>query len=252
MKKTRPRNRRRKASATARLRPFWIPIAVVALLLVGGAGFAIAWPGFEPGPIDVIGNRIVPRADILARAAIAPHVNMWLQSSAAIGRRVEAIPYIAAAHVYRLPPATIVIGVAERTPFAVVRSATQSALVDRDLRVLELDPSVGSALPQFVLVKPSDDFELGTFLSTPDVLAIRDDYDTMIAAHVVPVRLTFDRFGGLVATMRGGVRVLLGDDAELAKTLPLVDPILAQVVRKQRRVAAVDLRAPATPVIVFK
>ena len=74
----------------------------------------------------------------------------------------------------------------------------------------------------------------------------------MIAAHVVPLELTFDRYGGLVATVRGGIRILFGDDADLEKKLTLVNPILSQLVRARGRVDAVDLRAPSTPVLVYK
>ena len=142
------------------------------------------------------------------------------------------------------------ISVSERTPFAVVRSDERAVLVDRDLRVLQPAPD-DSTLPEFVL-KPGVVLEPGRFLTEPAAVALRDDYAAMIAARVVPLQLTFDQFGGLVAVVRGGVRILLGDDADLSKKLALVDPILAQVVRKQRRIAAVDLRAPATPVLVFK
>jgi cell division septal protein FtsQ len=242
--------RRRKASPTARLRPFWIPIGVAGVVAVAVGAFAVAWPGFEPKHVQVTGNRILPRSEILARAAVAGHVNMWLQNTGAMATRIGEIPYVAAVGVYRVPPATILIAVKERTAYAVVRSDERAVLVDRDLRVLQAAPD-DSALPRFVL-KAGIALEPGRFLTEPSAIAMRDDYDAMIAARVVPVQLAFDKFGGLVATVRGGVRILLGDDADLSKKLVLVDPILAQVVRKQRRVAAVDLREPATPVLVFK
>jgi cell division protein FtsQ len=242
--------RRRKVSATARLRPFWIPIAVIGIIAVAAGAFVVAWPGFEPKYVAVTGNRLVPRSEILARAAVAAHINMWLQNTGAMATRIEAIPYVASVGVYRLPPASIVISVRERTPFAVVRSGQRVVLVDRDLRVLQ-DAPYDSTLPQFVL-KPGVALDAGRFLTEPSAVAMRDDYDAMIAAHVVPLELSFDRFGGLVATVRGGVQILLGDDADLTKKLALVDPILAQIVRKQRHVSAVDLRAPGTPVLVFK
>jgi cell division protein FtsQ len=242
--------RRRKASATARLRPFWIPIVGIAVIAIAGGAFAVAWPGFEPKYVQVAGNRIVSRSEILAHAAVAGRVNMWLQNTGAMATRVRGIPYVDSVAVYRLPPATVVISVSERTPFAVVRSDERAVLVDRDLRVLQPAPD-DSTLPQFVL-KPGVVLEPGRFLTEPAAVALRDDYAAMIAARVVPLQLTFDQFGGLVAVVRGGVRILLGDDADLSKKLALVDPILAQVVRKQRRIAAVDLRAPATPVLVFK
>lgn len=232
------------------MRPFWLPIALCVLLLSVAAGFSLTWSGFEPKNLVVTGNRVVPRDEILAHARIAPNVNMWLQSTHAIAVRIETIPYIESVGVFRLPPATIVLRVRERKPFALAVVAGETALVDRNLRVLSLEPSDFS-LPRLLLPGAMPPVP-GQFVRSAKALSLRDDYEAMIAAHVVPLQLEYDRYDGLVATVRGGVRLLLGDDTNLAQKLALVDPILAQVVRKQGRVAAVDLRAPRTPVIVFK
>jgi cell division protein FtsQ len=246
-----PAARRRKASPAARMRPFWLTIAIAAVASLGVGAFLASWSGFRPEYVEVTGNAVVKRSEILSHAAIAGNVNMWLQNTGAIASRVRAIPYVSTATVYRVPPSTIVIAVRERSPFAVVDDGVQTALVDRDLRILQLSAG-DEALPRFELAQPDVALQAGRFLTDPKAIGMRDDYEAMIAAHVVPLKLEYDRYDGLVATVRGGVRILLGDDADLDKKLLLVDPILAQVVRKQRRVAAVDLRAPRTPVIVFK
>ena len=236
-------------SVAARMRPFWLPIALAVLIVSAAAGFSLTWSGFGARNVVVTGNRIVSRDEILAHARVATNVNMWLQNTAAMAGRVEAIPYVESAAVFRLPPATMIVHVRERKPFAVVDAGGDAVLVDRNMRVLA--PSTGDPpLPRFVL--PQQPLAPGEFLHGAKALALRDDYDALIAAHVVALQLEYDRYDGLVATVRGGVRLLLGSDADLSEKLPLVDPILSQVVRKQRRVAAVDLRAPRTPVIVFK
>lgn len=243
--------RRSKSSAAKRLRPFWMPI-VLGVIVVGGlAAFCITWPGFAPKSVTVGGNKVVPRAEIVSRAAVSTHLNLWLQNPHAIAVRVESIPYVARADVHRVPPATIAIWVTERTPFAILRSLGGEVLVDRTLRVLGPVPP-GTTLPVFnfsSLPLP----EPGSFVTAAHATALRDDYDALLAAHVIPVALKLDRFGGLVATMNDGIEILLGDDGDdLAAKLRLIDPILAQVVHKARRVAAVDLRAPGTPVLVYK
>ena len=66
-------------------------------------------------------------------------------------------------------------------------------------------------------------------------------------------RLALDRFGGLVVTMRDGrTRCFLAAQNDLGEKLTLADAILKQVVGRQRRVAAIDLRAPAAPVLVYR
>lgn len=241
---------RRKSSAARRLRPFWIPLTVLGIVAACAGAFIVAWPGFAPQRVAVTGNRLVPSAEIAARARVESNVNMWLQNTGAMASRVAAIPYVTDVHVYRVPPATVLIAVRERVPFAVVRSGDEAVVVDRSLRVLAF--ATGSeSLPAFVL-KPGAEFAPGTFLDGGDVKALRDDYEAMIAAHVVPLELAFDRFGGLVATMRGDVKILFGGDEDFEKKLALVNPVLSQLVRDRRRVEAVDLRAPSTPVLVLR
>lgn len=250
MTSRRTATRRSKSTAAARLRPFWILIVLGALVVAGLTVFCITWPGFAPKAVTVGGNKIVPRAEILQRAGISMHLNLWLQSPHAIAARVEAIPYVARADVHRVPPATIAIWVTERAPFAILRGNGDEALADKTLRVLGPVPA-GAALPVFDLGKVPLP-EPGSPATAGRATALRDDYDTLVGAHVVPVALGFDRFGGLVATLSDGIEILLGDDEDLAAKVPLIDPILAQIVHKTRSVVAVDLRAPGTPVLVYR
>jgi cell division protein FtsQ len=242
--------KRRKKNAAARLRPFWILIGFLILLGVAAATGAVLWPGFTPKAIDVSGNHNASRAEIVAKAAIAPNVNIWLQNPRAIEARVASIPYVDAVRVHRVPPATIAIDVTERIPFAVVTEGSQAVLVDRDLRVLQA-ANAPSDLVTFTL-PPGSDLAPGVFLKTVDAIRLKTSYDELIAAHVVPIALGYDKFDGIVATMRGGIRVMLGDDDEMPRKIALIDPILAQVVRKGKPADAIDLRAPNTPVVVYK
>jgi len=242
--------RRTKATTASKLRPFWILFVIGLLIVLGLAAFVVAWPGFAPKSIAVSGNRLVSRDDIVSHARVSMHTNMWLQDPNAIARRIEEIPYVAQATVHRLPPATIAVWVTERTPFAIVRAGGNAALVDRDLRVLSPAPAGASSLEFDVagntLPPP------GGFLSDPAIVAMRDDYDALLAAHVVPLRLGVDKYGGLVVTIRGGTQILLGEDTGLAKKISLIGPILSQVSGKGRSLAIVDLRAPNTPVVRYK
>jgi cell division protein FtsQ len=241
--------RRAKSSAVRRLRPFWIVIITgfgVSAVLIG---FAVSWPGFDPRTISVNGNRRVTQAQIVERAGIAPKINMWLQDPRAIARRIETIPDVLSVRVRRIPPATIELSVSERQPFAVVRWGPSEVLVDRELRILSEPPPDGG-LPVMVFPLRAGDSP-GAFLEEPGLVALRSADDALTAAHVVPVELRFDRFGGLVAVVRG-VTVLFGDQADLDKKIPLVNPILAQVDRGERRVSSLDLRAPATPVVRYR
>jgi cell division septal protein FtsQ len=242
------KSRRAKSSAVRRLRPFWIVIVAAAGVFATLGGFAVSWPGFDPQTIAVNGNRTVPADEIVEASGISRQMNMWLQDPRAIAHRIEEIPDIESVGVRRIPPTTIELLVTERKPFAIVRWQGGDVLVDRDLRVLSDPPAIGE-FP--ILIFPLPAASPGAFLDEPQLAALRDDYDALVAAHVVATELRLDRFGGLVARLHGGVTVLFGE-GDLEKKIVLVNPILAQVDRGGRRIATIDLRAAATPVVVYK
>jgi cell division protein FtsQ len=242
--------RRTKPTTGARLRPYRVLIVIGIVALAGAIAFAVTWPGFAPKNVTVSGNRIVPSGEIVERAGVAWHVNLWLQDPNAIAKRVETIPYVASATASRRPPSTIAIRVSERTPVAVAVFGNDRVFVDHDLRVLGPAPPE-SDLPTFVLpLKVAAG--PGAFLASDDATAMRNAYAALSAAHVYPQQLAYDRFGGLVATLQQGIVVLFGEDTDLQKKFVLVDPILAQAQREGRRLATVDLRAPNTPVVTYK
>lgn len=241
---------RRKKSPAARLRPFWFILGLLVIAAAFGLYSAAAWPGFYPKRVTVSGNRVVPAQQILDRAQIAPHENVWLQNINLSASRIAAIPYIQTATVRRSLPAGVHIAVTERTPFVRLRYGTQTVVADRDLRVLQ-SGNGNAALPVLVTGYPTAPAP-GAFVKNQNAVQLRDDYEALADAHVMAALLQYDKFGDLVATMHNGVQLLLGDDRTLAQTAPLVGPILSQVAAQGRQIAQVDLRAPKTPVVVFK
>lgn len=227
-----------------------MPVVLITALVLAGAGFAATWPGFDPRAVAVRGNHRVARSEILARAAVAPRVSIWLQNTNAMARRIVAIPDIATASVHRTPPASMTIVVSERAPYALLRSGEEIVLVDRALRVLSPETADGD-WPVFVL-RAGLDLSPGAFVLTPQSAELRSAYDTMTAHGLPAEELSFDTFGGLVVTLRQGPRLLLGDASDLGEKLSLAKAILAQVVGAQRRVSAIDLRAPGAPVLVYR
>lgn len=241
---------RRKPSATARLRRFWIAFAFVLILAAAGAYFAVTWPALYPHRIVVSGNRVVSQDQILNAAAIDPRRNLWLQNAHAIAARVEAIPFIDRVWLHRRLPADATIVVTERVPFAVVRGGGATFLVDRTLRVLAPERAQ-TKLPTIDATLQTA-FVPGETIRDRNVRALGLDLQALAAAGIVDVRAVgFDRYGGLVATRRDGLRLLLGDDDDLPRKLALVGPIEKQTAG-DRPLRAIDLRTPATPVIVYR
>jgi cell division protein FtsQ len=245
---TRPK--RRKKSAGARLRPFWILFVLIAIAAGVGGYYAATWPGFYPKPVTVSGNRVVSSAQIFARAQILAQQNLWLQNMGKAAQRIAAIPYVKTVTIHRSLPAAAHIVITERKPFAILQTLAGRAIVDRDLRVLQPQQHA-STLP--VLVSKLESVpQDGVFIKDPQVERLRDDYDALAEAHVAVNTLRYDKFNDLVAGTRGGISLLLGDDTDLKTKTPLIDPIISQVTATGKKLAAVDLRAPKTPVVVYK
>lgn len=247
--------KRQKKSAASRLRRFWILAVVVLAFVAIGGYFAATWRGFDPSRIAVTGNdALVPSAQVLAAARIEPYRNVWLQNTHAAAARIEAIPYVLTAVVHRTLPASVTIAVTERTPWAIVGTYAMSAgrvLVDRHLRVLSVDPASEAPVALIETNKPLA-LVPGAFAHDAQVVAMRDDLDVLRSAHIDPTVLRYDKYESLIVTLRGGMLVLLGDDGvDLQKKIGLIGPIRAQLARG-RPIAAIDLRAPNTPVVRYK
>lgn len=243
------RSRRKKRSPFARLRPFWFLMLIVLLALGAGAYYATTWTGFQPKTVTVSGNKTVDTAQILSRAQISLRYNLWLQNMHAATARIRAIPYIREVWIHRSLPAKVQIVVTERKPAADIESNGEAVLADDTLRVLQ-PAGANPGLP--VIVSTAALPAPGRSVIDEYTRKLYEDEVRLAQAHVIVQRVQFDKYGDLVADMRGGVKLLLGDDSDLDEKSRLVAPILSQVASSGRRIAAIDLRAPKTPVVRFR
>jgi hypothetical protein len=242
---------RRKRSPIARLRPYWIACLVV-LGLTAVAAVAIAnEPVFRLKHLAIAGLERVSRADVVERAAIDPRANVWLLNKRAIETRVEAIPYVLRAELHRRLPADVTIAIAERVPTSCVRDPAGRIVTIDDLdRVLQND-CADATLVSYTLRAPIE-ARPGATLRDPELSRLEADARTLEGPERHFHSYAYDRFGQLVAMLPGGVAVEFGDEDELDRKERLIGPIYAQVGLRAGQIKAVDLRAPATPVVEFK
>jgi cell division septal protein FtsQ len=244
------RAQRRTISAGARLRPFWFIGLLLAAIAVASLYFGATWQGFYPKRVTVTGNRTVSSQEIASAAGIARNANVWLQNMSAARARIARIPYVHEVWIHRSLPANVAIVVRERVPYAVVAYGPRLLAVDNSLRVLQAAPR-SWVLP--VLVSNAERApQPGYFIKDDALSRLLHDAQTLAAAHVAVRRLWYDKFGDLAALMPGGVRLLLGDDGDLAAKSRLIGPILSQAGAGGRRIGAVDLRAAKTPIVVYR
>jgi cell division protein FtsQ len=242
--------RRRKPSLVTRLRILWVFIALAA----AGAAYAcytvVTLPALRVRTIAVrIAAPPVTERAVLAAAQIDRTSNVWLLDTAKIARRIEALPYVDTATVYREPPANLAIDVSVREPAACVRSGARSATIDGTRRILEQ----GCARAQLVeiVVRATPLGPPGSIAAASELPALLADERALRAADIAVRTLAQDRFGQLWAVQNGGIRLLFGSDGDIEEKAKLVAPVLAAA-QPGRRVIAVDLRAPDTPTVQFR
>jgi cell division protein FtsQ len=162
----------------------------------------------------------------------------------AVAERIEALPWVDAAHVDRSFPNGVTIIVRERKPVAVVAHERQLALVDDGGRVLDTVASVPAGL---VVVEVADAVPAPGNRVDQDVRDALDIAQQAAGALHAAVRaVRHDDHGLALALQEGGV-VRLGDAGELDAKLVAVATILDQVDR--RCLAVLDVRVATSPVL---
>jgi cell division septal protein FtsQ len=250
----RPRSaqRRRKTSAVARVKPFWIfAIVLVGLFAWGGAWLAQSpWFRVTRVGIDVPLASPVSRDAVRAAAGISRDTNVWLVNTSAAARRIEAIPYVDVADIRRgqFPKPFVEVAVTVRRPSACVRGGGLDVTIDATARVLQAECATAT-LPridagQAVVPAP------GGTVTDPEVGRLLADAKTLSDANLPVRRLARDRWGGLEAVDVTGVVIQFGADDDLSKKAALVEPVRKGVAN--HRIRSIDLRAPGTPTVEFR
>ncbi len=245
------RRRRSRPSLVVRVRAFWV---IAALIVVVGVALAVALadaPVFRVRTVAAIVPPDAPvrSADVLAAARVPADANLWLLDTAAMRKRIAAIPYVLAVRSHRaqFPAPAISFAVTMRVPTGCVRTGGGIVTIDATARVLQ----TGCAARNLPLVDAGGAAAPapGAILTTPDIDRLLADAKAIAAE--VPVKIVRrDRFGGLEAVDTDGVVLRFGADDDLATKLALVDPIRRSVANA-KNLRAIDLRAPDTPVVDF-
>ncbi|CAN5911664.1 hypothetical protein BH23ACT10_BH23ACT10_20160 [soil metagenome] len=228
----------------------------VLLVLVAGVAVALRSPLFEISGVEVTGTADRRAGTVRRTAALEPGQHLLTAPLAQAQRRVEALPWVATAVVRRSPPSTVAIEVTPRTPLLTVRTDVASWKIDdaavlvdggkvADAPVLQLGsvalPELGEVIDIPVV---RDAVEVHTHLR-PWLRRQVEAYETMGPSDLV-LRLKVPAQGDddAAATI---VRVRFGTAKDLALKTEVIRVLLPQAVE---RGGALDIRAPANPVVV--
>ena len=197
-------------------------------------GDVAASMGLRVTNVIVEGRSKTPEPMLRAALGIRPGEPILSYSLAEARQRLESIKWVETATVERRLPATIVVRLVERRPFAVWQSEGKFLLVDRDGDIVA-DSDVAAFSGQLPLVVGPG--ALAAAAALMDMLATQPDLQKRVVAAV---RVGERRWN---LRMNNGADVMLPEGAEIQALAKLAE-LQASHSLLDRPLAVVDLRLP--------
>jgi cell division protein FtsQ len=227
--------------------------SLVVMGMVVGAVGATRSPVLDVDHVVLVGGTHTTAAQARQAARLEHHPQLIDVDTAAIARRVEALPWVQTAHAERQWPATVKVAITERVPVAsvAVPASPRWAVVDGSGRVLEVDDARPDTMPS-VVVGPS--VAGSTPPATPGASLDRQGRDAARVVALMPEALR-----GITAdvdVVAGGqleIHVVpfgvirLGEGTELADKLQSAVTVLSTL--KPGSWQFLDVRVPRAPVL---
>ncbi len=236
---------------------------LVALGVIGyGLGSEVRDPRFAAIVGPVTGLVHESETEVVNAMALAPGQNAWLINRRGAERRIEALPWVGRASIHVTWPNEVAINVIERIPVATVELSGDRmqpllqafAVIDETRRVLAVttDQDERAVLPRIVVLPPpAGAVSAGETLADADVTqalkALRELRSLGLAISAVAIAPST----GISATANRNLRVLFGDDEELAKKAQLFEAIVAKISTPER-IAYVDVRSVRAPTVLYR
>src|SRR5207249_783290 len=191
------------------------------------------------------GTRRVTRSEILGVSGVRLGMNVLSVDPGSVSRRVEALPYVASAHVERIYPSKIRIVIGERSPAAVVALPAGRWLVDAG--GVALSP-VGETDGLVVIHSASGDpVEPGSPIADAGVrqgLAVWRGLPSALRSSAFFIDATSP---AAVSVRLGNATVVFGDASRLSVKIEALEALLARARSSRRALRSANLQAPERP-----
>ncbi len=239
-KSDKERQARTRIRRTGIFRRAWVMVRALILgaLITGGAGAAgyLGWRAFQTHgflalrQVDVVGNKLVAKADILEKAGLELGVKMPAIPVAQVEASLLTLPGVEKVDVRRMYPSRIEIRIQEKEPVAMGRARGWYGLAPDGSRIAGLDWGA-SDLPVvegFAGLDSSSRAALGGFLD-----GARREYPDLYANFS---QLSMRGADGLEIVLRDGrLKVLLGLDVKALEAEGAVSAFEKATTRKANK-----------------
>ena len=265
---SRPRQVTRDAgrrSAAGRRAVLFTSCALASAAIAVGLWQEAKNPRFAVDIVSISGLEHTPPGQVVAAADLGNGQNAWMINRGALARRLEALPWVASVSLHVTWPNRLAIDVTERRPVAQVALAPLSgnarppappsyAAIDASQRVLEVthDRHAFGSLPILAVTPPpTGNIEAGAALDRAEVGAALDAYRRLSAFGLTVSEVAIAPSTGISATADRNMRVLFGEDEDLARKAQLFQAIVAKI-STPSRIAYVDVRSVRAPTVLYR
>ena len=194
---------------------------------------------------------------------LAANQNAWLIDRRAMSTRIERLPWVLRARLSVHWPNKLNVTIKERKPVAfVVLGAANGeeplpsyALIDDMQRVLQLTDRRSADVQGLALLivtpPPAGDVQPGSSLSNRSVAQALQALTRLRALGVQVSEIAIAPSTGISALADRNMRVLFGEEADLAKKAALFQAIVAKI-SEPARIAYIDVRSVRTPTVLYR
>jgi cell division protein FtsQ len=218
-------------------------VVAVAVVAVGVAYLVVQSPLLDIDRVRVQGAKHLRADEIRSAAGVRLHDALVFADTGAIVRRVERLPWVEHASVYRDFPGTLRVAVTEYEPVAFARDGSQFALFAANGRAIARVPRPpdGAVELRGVRHPPAD----GQLLSPPEAADLVARLPADLARRVAAVDIAR---AGLALVLKGGGAIRLGTPDAIDAKAQAARAVLASGT-VPTCFAYLDVSTPQTPVL---
>jgi cell division protein FtsQ len=226
-------------------------------LSVGGY-YALSLPIWKIQEVVVNGANMLSAEEIKDLSGVPISENLFLTGFARVRNNLGKITAIKEFHIYRIPPATVLIRIKERKPIAVVILKDKSAIVDKEGFILNRNPNLTLNVPNMTELPVVS----GVVTSeSPGEEKIDSPVSRLIAEIIVElsnllgsrhIQLEIGGFEKINLLLDDLLRVKIGRDENIKRKMEVFKSLLPVIEGKWTQVEYVDVRYPDNPVVKYR
>lgn len=250
------RTKRKRQKLPLRFRLFGWGILIVLLLAAGYVFLSL--PIWRITEISVGGTEMLVPNEIRDLSGVPLGENLFFSSLARTRENLRKITAIKEYHIYRIPPATVLINLKERKPIAVLVLQSKSAVIDEDGYILNRNPNLTLNVPNMTELPVISGLGTreynGEEQVDPQAAQLIVEIVSELASLLGSRRLQLETggFDQISFSLDDILLVKVGRNLDVRRKMDVFKALLPEIEGRWDQVAYVDVRYPDTPVIRYK